>query len=156
MMLTMIAGQHGPDLAAAVAEAILHSPIRHHSENQRMSLPARIGVRHPKLVSIIEKMEDNLEDPAVAIDPGQTGLAVDPPAGAPVPPIPRPVAEALLPGIASEKVPVAAVADGHVGDQRGAGLRLFFAITFFEMLPRLYYGRTPYRERGVPVAEMAD
>jgi AraC family transcriptional regulator, glycine betaine-responsive activator len=63
MMLTMIAGQHGQELASATAEAILHSPIRHHSENQRMSLPARIGARHPKLVSIIEKMEDNLEDP---------------------------------------------------------------------------------------------
>jgi AraC family transcriptional regulator, glycine betaine-responsive activator len=63
MMLTMIAGQHGQELASAAAEAILHSPIRHHSENQRMSLPARIGARHPKLVSIIEKMEDNLEDP---------------------------------------------------------------------------------------------
>ncbi len=63
MMLTMIAGQHGQELASAVAEAILHSPIRHHSENQRMSLPARIGARHPKLVSIIEKMEENLEDP---------------------------------------------------------------------------------------------
>jgi transcriptional regulator GlxA family with amidase domain len=43
MMLTMIASQHGPDLASAVAEAVLHSPIRHHSEHQRMSLPARIG-----------------------------------------------------------------------------------------------------------------
>ncbi len=63
MMLTLIASQHGPDLAAQVAEAILHSPIRHHSENQRMSLPARIGARHPKLVSIIEKMEGCLEDP---------------------------------------------------------------------------------------------
>jgi AraC family transcriptional regulator, glycine betaine-responsive activator len=63
MMLTMIAGQHGQELASAAAEAILHSPIRHHSENQRLSLPARIGARHPKLVSIIEKMEDNLEDP---------------------------------------------------------------------------------------------
>lgn len=63
MMLTMIAGQHGQELASSAAEAILHSPIRHHSENQRMSLPARIGARHPKLVSIIEKMEENLEDP---------------------------------------------------------------------------------------------
>ena len=39
---------------ASVAEAILHSPIRHHSEHQRLSLPARIGARHPKLVGIIE------------------------------------------------------------------------------------------------------
>ena len=43
--------------------AVLHSPIRHHSEHQRMSLPARIGARHPKLVGIIEKMEENLEEP---------------------------------------------------------------------------------------------
>ena len=50
MMLTLIASQHGPELASAVAEGILHSPIRHHSEHQRMSLPARIGARHPKLV----------------------------------------------------------------------------------------------------------
>ena len=59
----MIASQHGPDLASGVAEAVLHSPIRHHSEHQRMSLPARIGARHPKLVGIIEKMEENLEEP---------------------------------------------------------------------------------------------
>ena len=47
MMLTMIASQRGPDLASGVAEPVLHSPIRHHSEHQRMSLPARIGARHP-------------------------------------------------------------------------------------------------------------
>ena len=63
MMLAMIAGQHGPDLASDVAEQVLHSPIRHHSEHQRMSLPARIGARHPKLVGIIEQMEQNLEEP---------------------------------------------------------------------------------------------
>jgi len=63
MMLSLITSQHGPDMAAQVAETILHSPIRHHSENQRLSLPARIGARHPKLVAIIEKMEENLEDP---------------------------------------------------------------------------------------------
>ena len=28
-----------------------------------MSLPARIGARHPKLVGIIEEMEKNLEEP---------------------------------------------------------------------------------------------
>ena len=62
-MLALIASQHGAELAASVAEAILHSPIRHHSEHQRMSLPARIGARHPKLVGIIEEMEGNLEEP---------------------------------------------------------------------------------------------
>jgi transcriptional regulator GlxA family with amidase domain len=63
MMLALIASQHGAELAADVAEQVLHSPIRHHSEHQRMSLPARIGARHPKLVGIIEQMEENLEEP---------------------------------------------------------------------------------------------
>ena len=63
MMLAVISSQHGPELASAVAEQIIHSPIRHHSEHQRMSLPARIGARHPKLIGIIEKMENNLEEP---------------------------------------------------------------------------------------------
>jgi transcriptional regulator GlxA family with amidase domain len=55
MMLALIASQHG-SAAAAVAEMVLHSLIRHHSEHQRMSLPARIGARHPKLVGIIDQM----------------------------------------------------------------------------------------------------
>jgi transcriptional regulator GlxA family with amidase domain len=63
MMLTMIASQHGANLALSVAERILHSPIRHHSEHQRMPLPARIGARHPLLVNIIGEMEMNLEEP---------------------------------------------------------------------------------------------
>ncbi len=63
MMLALTANQHRPELAANVAELVLHSPIRHHSEHQRMSLPARIGARHPKLVGIIEEMENNLEEP---------------------------------------------------------------------------------------------
>lgn len=63
MMLALIAEQHGAGLASQVADQIIHSPIRHHSEHQRMSLPARIGARHPKLVTIIERMEANLEDP---------------------------------------------------------------------------------------------
>jgi AraC family transcriptional regulator, glycine betaine-responsive activator len=76
MMLTLIASQHGPELASSVAEGILHSPIRHHSEHQRMSLPARIGARHPKLVGIIEEMEENLEEPlSPSILAKQAGLS---------------------------------------------------------------------------------
>lgn len=63
MMLALIAAQHGNRLASQVADLVIHSPIRHHSEHQRMSLPARIGARHPKLVQIITRMEQNLEDP---------------------------------------------------------------------------------------------
>ena len=63
MMLAMIASQHGPTLALSVAEIILHSSIRHHSEHQRTPVPARIGARHPLLIHIIGEMEMNLEEP---------------------------------------------------------------------------------------------
>ena len=63
MMLHMIAMQHGHELAGEVAEQIVHERIRVHGEHQRMSLPARIGVRHPKLLQIIERMQQNLEEP---------------------------------------------------------------------------------------------
>ena len=137
MMLTLIASQHGPELASSVAEAILHSPIRHHSEHQRMSLPARIGARHPKLVGIIEEMEDNLEEPlSPSILAKQAGLST------------RQLErlfrryldrspQALLSRAAPQEGPLAAVADRHVGDQRGTGLRLLFAVTLLQVLSRL-------------------
>ena len=63
MMLNMIALQHGHDLAAAVADQFMHERIRDRHDHQRMSLPARLGVRHPKLLSMIDVMEKNLEEP---------------------------------------------------------------------------------------------
>ncbi len=63
MMLAIITAQQGEEVAASVADLIIHAPIRHHSEHQRRSLPARIGTRHPKLNQIIQEMETNIEDP---------------------------------------------------------------------------------------------
>lgn len=63
MMLNVISLQHGHELAAAVAEQLLHERIRDQNDHQRMSLPARLGVRHPKLLSVISTMERNLEEP---------------------------------------------------------------------------------------------
>lgn len=63
MMLTMIAREHGPDLASRVADQLIHTPVRTTEDEQRLSVPARIGVRHPKLISIIQMMETNIEDP---------------------------------------------------------------------------------------------
>jgi transcriptional regulator GlxA family with amidase domain len=63
MMLNMISLQHGHELAAKVADQFMHERIRDRHDQQRMSLPARLGVRHPKLLSIIEIMEKNLEEP---------------------------------------------------------------------------------------------
>ncbi len=63
MMLNVIAQQQGYDLAARVADQFMHERIRDHHDHQRMSLPARLGVRHPKLLSVIANMEANLEEP---------------------------------------------------------------------------------------------
>ena len=63
MMLAIIATDHGENLAASVADMILHAPIRHQSEYQRLSITARIGTRNPKLRQIIELMETHIEEP---------------------------------------------------------------------------------------------
>ncbi len=62
MMLRIIADDHGPELSGHVAEQILYA-ARGPQEEQRLSIPGRFGVRHPRLVSIIRVMESNLEEP---------------------------------------------------------------------------------------------
>ncbi len=63
MMLHLIAEDHGPELSSLVADSLVHAPVRGDADEQRLSVPARIGVRHPKLVNIIQTMERNTEDP---------------------------------------------------------------------------------------------
>jgi transcriptional regulator GlxA family with amidase domain len=63
MMLNMISQQHGHELAAAVSEQFIHERIRDRHDHQRMALTARLGVRHPKLIQVIQLMEANLEEP---------------------------------------------------------------------------------------------
>jgi transcriptional regulator GlxA family with amidase domain len=63
MMLNIIARQHGHELAANVSDQFMHERIRDEHDQQRMALPARLGVRHPKLMSVIKLMEENLEEP---------------------------------------------------------------------------------------------
>ena len=63
LMLHVITGQHGFALASAVSDQFIHERIRDRHDHQRMALPARLGVRHPKLIAVIEKMEQSLEEP---------------------------------------------------------------------------------------------
>ena len=37
--------------------------IRDEFDGQKISLPARLGVKHPKLLQVIQRMEANLEEP---------------------------------------------------------------------------------------------
>ena len=63
LMLKIIADDHDEDLANAVADQLIYSSIRTDQDTQRLSVPTRIGVRHPKLSLVIQMMESNIEDP---------------------------------------------------------------------------------------------
>lgn len=149
MMLTLISSQHGPAIATEVAEGILHSPIRHQSEHQRISLPARIGARHPKLVSIIEKMEANLEEP---LSPStlarQAGLST------------RQLERLFRRYV--ERSPKRYYLELRLRKARSLLLQTdmsvinvalacgFSSPSHFSKCYRAFFGGTPYRERGIP------
>ncbi len=63
LMLKLIAKDHAEDLAASVADQLIYSSIRTDQDTQRLSVPTRIGVRHPKLSRVIQMMEANIEEP---------------------------------------------------------------------------------------------
>jgi transcriptional regulator GlxA family with amidase domain len=63
LMLNLIARRHGAELANLVADQMIHTSIRSERDAQRLSIPTRIGVRHPKLASVIKRMEAHIEEP---------------------------------------------------------------------------------------------
>ncbi len=63
MMLYVIEQHHGHELAASVADSMIHPHIRHGSEPQRMDIKSRTGVTHPDLIECIELIEANIEQP---------------------------------------------------------------------------------------------
>lgn len=63
LLLTLIADDHGRALANEVADQMIYSTIRTDKDTQRLSVPTRIGVRHPKLSDVVARMEENIEDP---------------------------------------------------------------------------------------------
>lgn len=149
MMLALISEQHGASLAASVAENILHSPIRQSSELQRMSLPARIGARHPKMIGIIEQMEQNLEEP---LSPStlakQAGLST------------RQLERLFRRYL--DRSPKRYYLELRLKKARSLLLQTnmsvinvalacgFSSPSHFSKCYRAFYARTPYRERGVP------
>ncbi|MDJ0630386.1 MAG: GlxA family transcriptional regulator [Rhodobacter sp.] len=63
LMLKLIAEDHSEELANAVADQLIYTSIRTDQDTQRLSVPTRIGVRHPKLSQVIQMMEQNIEEP---------------------------------------------------------------------------------------------
>ncbi|MFQ8430376.1 GlxA family transcriptional regulator [Amaricoccus sp. W119] len=63
LMLNLIARKHGSELANLVADQMIHTEIRSDRDTQRLSIPTRIGVRHPKLSTVMHRMETSIEEP---------------------------------------------------------------------------------------------
>lgn len=63
LSLSLIALHFDPAAAASVADQLIHHRIREGGEGQRMELRTRLGVSHPKLLSVIQQMEESLEEP---------------------------------------------------------------------------------------------
>jgi transcriptional regulator GlxA family with amidase domain len=59
MMVSLIQEHHGEGLATRVLEMCLNSGHRLGERNQRHSVSAEIGIRHPKLVDIINEMRED-------------------------------------------------------------------------------------------------
>jgi len=63
LILSLMTIDHGRELATQVAEQFIHERIRDRHDQQRMSLRSRLGISHPRLLKVIELMENNLEEP---------------------------------------------------------------------------------------------
>ena len=149
MMLELISEQHGLELAGDVAEQIMHERIRGHDEHQRLSLPGRLGVRHPKLLAIIETMENNLEEPL-----GRAKLSQE--AGLSTRQLERLFRKYL------NRSPARYYLEMRLHRARLLLLQTnmsvmnvalacgFVSASHFTKCYRAFFGRTPYRERGLP------
>ena len=67
LMLQLISLKHGYNLAVQVSEQLIHERIREPHDDQRMPISLRLQIHHPKLIKIIELMENQLDAP-LAID----------------------------------------------------------------------------------------
>jgi transcriptional regulator GlxA family with amidase domain len=63
LMLHFIGEAHGPDLALAVADQMLHTAVRSAGAAQRYSLQSRYGLRNAHIVGAVRLMTDHMEEP---------------------------------------------------------------------------------------------
>ena len=63
MMLTLVARDHGAELATSISEQFICDRIRDSNDRQRIPLRQRFGASQPKLVEAVELMESNIEEP---------------------------------------------------------------------------------------------
>lgn len=152
MMLHAITADHGRDLASLVVDQLVLTPVRSEDDEQRLSVPARVGVRHPKLTTVIHMMEENIEEP---ISPSELARQV----GMSTRQLERLFRRYL------NRSPKRYYMGLRL--QRARNLLLqtdmtvinvalacgFTSPSHFSKCYRNHFGRTPYRERGVAAAE---
>ena len=63
LMMNFVAREHGPHLAASIAEQLVHERIRGTRDVQRRPLVQHIGTGQPRLLDAVQLMEANLEEP---------------------------------------------------------------------------------------------
>ncbi|USG60347.1 GlxA family transcriptional regulator [Sneathiella marina] len=63
MMLHMITEQHGSKLAQDISLQFMHDRIRTHHDKQQVVRKLQLAAKSQKLLSIVEIMEQNIEDP---------------------------------------------------------------------------------------------
>jgi len=63
LMLSVISKDISQDAANWIADQVIYNSARTEKDGQRLSIPTRIGVRHPKLANVIKMMEENIEEP---------------------------------------------------------------------------------------------
>ena len=68
MVLALIARQLGQEVASGVTDQLIHHRMREGDERQRMELRSRLGVAHPKLISVVAEMERCIEQPLSCAD----------------------------------------------------------------------------------------
>jgi transcriptional regulator GlxA family with amidase domain len=147
LMLKIIADDHGEDLANLVADQLIYTSIRTDQDTQRLSIPTRIGVRHPKLGQVIRMMEQNIEDPISPAQLAKDVSHVHPAARTPVPPLPQPQPQAVLHGtrLAKARNLLMQTDMSVINVALACG---FASPSHFSKCYRAHYDTTPYRERG--------
>lgn len=63
MMLEYIARNHGRDLAISAADQLVHFRFTDGSGEARLPADVRYQIGHPKLLKVVDAMEQNIEDP---------------------------------------------------------------------------------------------
>jgi len=68
MMLALIAQDHNKELAGQIAEVFISPGLRPPTDPQRRGIVERSGIHHPGLVTCIELMESNIEQPLTSAE----------------------------------------------------------------------------------------